>query len=115
MTINKVTRITGGLSIEQLGRHTFKVTVHDDGWEDQVLTFSGITENRALHNLVEGVYAVRCERAMERDGWQCTEPGCETPRNGLQCHHKVFRSHGRLDTLENLRTLCLNHHEAQHK
>lgn len=111
MTKNKGERITG-LVIEQVGRHTFRVVVHDDGFTDETLVFTGVTENRALYDLVEAVYRVRCERAMELAGWKCSQCGTT---NNLQCHHKVFRSHGRDDRLSNLRVLCAERcHAAEH-
>ena len=40
---------------------------------------------------------------FERDGWKCRH--CQN-RNGLHPHHIIFKSHGGLDALNNLITLC---------
>ena len=52
----------------------------------------------------------RVSPVFERDGWQCTVPGCTSQRN-LHAHHIVFRSAGGGDDPENLTTLCVFHHQ----
>jgi HNH endonuclease len=51
---------------------------------------------------------------FERDGYQCTMPGC-TMRKMLDPHHIVFRSHGGGDEPSNLTTLCRVHHGLVHR
>jgi hypothetical protein len=46
----------------------------------------------------------------ERDGWQCTVPGCTSYRE-LHDHHIVFRSAGGSHQLANRTTLCAAHHQ----
>ncbi len=46
----------------------------------------------------------------ERDGWQCTVPGC-TSYGNLQDHHIRFRSAGGSNALSNRTTLCAAHHQ----
>ena len=48
------------------------------------------------------------KRALERDKWRCTVPGCS--RMALHAHHIEFRSRGGTDELENLTSLCPMHH-----
>lgn len=54
----------------------------------------------------------RRHRALERDGWRCTAPGCHSIGSGqLQEHHIVFRAMGgSLDDPGNVTTLCSAHH-----
>lgn len=54
-------------------------------------------------------------RALVRDGFRCQHPGCdETRLRYLEVHHLVERQHGGLHGLENLVTLCHEHHAARH-
>jgi hypothetical protein len=46
---------------------------------------------------------------LERDGWQCTVPGCRARRN-LAVHHIRFRSNGGGDEDANLTVVCYEHH-----
>jgi hypothetical protein len=48
------------------------------------------------------------KRALERDGWRCTAPGCS--RTAVHAHHVEFRSRGGGDDLGNLTSLCAFHH-----
>jgi hypothetical protein len=48
------------------------------------------------------------KRALARDGWRCTVPGCS--RMALHAHHIEFRSKGGSDDLANLTSLCPMHH-----
>ncbi len=51
------------------------------------------------------------QQVLSRDGWRCQS--CGTMLN-LEVHHKQFRSHSRLDTEENLITLCNACHGSVH-
>lgn len=52
------------------------------------------------------------EKVKARDGYKCAVCGsC----NGLQIHHKIYRSNGGADTLENLVTLCEDCHMKEHE
>ena len=44
----------------------------------------------------------------KRDGKRCQHPGCYSENTNH--HHILFRSHGGKNDLENLTTLCLDHH-----
>ena len=54
---------------------------------------------------------------METQGWKCVQCGS---REGLSCHHLIFRSrwrfsiHGPRDVSSNLHALCCNCHNAAH-
>lgn len=50
---------------------------------------------------------------LERDGWQCTYPGC-CARKNLEVHHVRFRSRGGPDTPWNLTVVCYFHHKLIH-
>lgn len=53
-------------------------------------------------------------RALFRDGFTCTEPGCDATTT-LECHHKIPLFMGGDHSLDNLQTLCHNHHRAKHR
>ncbi len=50
------------------------------------------------------------KRALARDRWCCTAPGCS--RTAVHAHHVEFRSRGGDDDLGNLTSLCAAHHLA---
>jgi hypothetical protein len=71
---------------------------------------SGLTTQEALSSLVLMNYErVKC-LVMQRDNYKCVVCGSYC----VQCHHKKFRSHGRLDTTENLVCLCPACHGVSH-
>ncbi len=51
---------------------------------------------------------------MIRDGYICTEEGCNATSE-LDCHHKHALCTGGDNSLGNLQTLCRKHHRAKHK
>jgi hypothetical protein len=53
-------------------------------------------------------------KTFERDGWQCTAPGC-TCRGNLHSHHTWWKSHCGPDHLPNRTSLCSGHHWALHE
>ena len=48
-----------------------------------------------------------------RDQGQCTQKGCQNTK-WLQIHHKIPISHGGTNDLQNLETLCSQHHRMKH-
>ena len=56
-------------------------------------------------------YKKLCLEVLQRDGWRCQSCGA---RDGLQVHHKQFRSQSGDDSEENLITLCACCHSSQH-
>lgn len=48
---------------------------------------------------------------MDRDGWKCRNCGM---RNGLHCHHVIYRSEMGEDVSWNLCTLCSECHDKIH-
>ncbi|HEX9244105.1 MAG TPA: HNH endonuclease signature motif containing protein [Anaeromyxobacter sp.] len=50
------------------------------------------------------------KRALARDRWCCTAPGCS--RTAVHAYHVEFRSRGGDDDLGNLTSLCAAHHLA---
>lgn len=109
MKIRQAERITGYeiWPDENQPKYTF---VACDGTVE-VARASGKTEKDALRALVEEVYRIHSETAMKRAGYRCERCGSRVP---LQCHHVVFRSHGRVDSPGNLKVLCLRCHEKEH-
>jgi 5-methylcytosine-specific restriction endonuclease McrA len=51
------------------------------------------------------------QQILRRDGWRCQSCGTMT---NLEVHHREFRSHSRIDSEENLITLCTACHAAVH-
>ena len=49
-------------------------------------------------------YALLREAVYERDKWKCR--ACNRTRGGLHAHHRIYRSHGGPDTMENILTVC---------
>ena len=76
------------------------------------LSACGTTEQLALENLREMVYAEHSQIVFERAGWKCEDCGSVAP---LTAHHQIFRSHGRDDRITNLRALDQRCHERRHK
>ena len=52
-------------------------------------------------------------KALERDGWQCSMPGCRKLVS-FEEHHIQFRSHGGPDATWNLLSLCNACHDLVH-
>lgn len=112
MTIAKVERITRG-----------QVTVQSDGIPGRVQCWLSDGSGKviacsdpfrkasdALDDLVKKHYADRREDAFRRQRWRCFHCGRIVP---LECDHIKSRARGqRLDTIENLRGLCHDHHVA---
>ena len=69
------------------------------------------TESRALEELRDKVLSEHGRVAMARAGWKCEECGGVRP---LSAHHRVFRSHGRDDRVENLKATDCICHEREH-
>jgi 5-methylcytosine-specific restriction endonuclease McrA len=64
--------------------------------------------------LTPAKYRELVEEVYTRDDFRCRNPRCLTPGFMISAHHRVFRSHGGDDSLENLITLCINCHKAVH-
>lgn len=69
------------------------------------------TTSGALRVLAEDVLNAHKKIAMDRADWRCEVCKQVAP---LQAHHKVFRSHGRDDRVENLQCLCARCHADAH-
>lgn len=110
MTLTKAQKITH-LEITREGPTKFSVIVKDVGHDDMFMRFEEVTPARTLQVLVDTLYTIRAARVMKRDGWKCTICG---KTNTLSAHHIQFRSHGRVDTMDNLVTLCQEHHDGAH-
>ena len=70
----------------------------------------GETENEAIGNLVKAFYKAECLRVFELQEWKCARCGL---RKALQAHHKIHRSHGRVDR-DNVEGLCAKCHGPEH-
>jgi 5-methylcytosine-specific restriction endonuclease McrA len=65
-----------------------------------------------LSAVVETLYRRTCQRVFERAGWKCER--CHGIRP-LHAHHRQYRSHGRVDSMDNLEALCNPCHQAEHR
>jgi HNH endonuclease len=101
-----------GLTVEvmRFDKHLFRATGADETGT-VVAVGMGSEAKFALASLVEANYNRVRKLVLARDGWRCTNCGA---LSNLQAHHKVFRSHGRRDTLESLTTLCNRCHDQLH-
>lgn len=53
-------------------------------------------------------------RCKDRDNWTCQKCGAGGPGIELHAHHKIPRSRGGSDSLQNLETLCARCHSREH-
>lgn len=108
MTLAKARRVTG-LDIRRIDKTTWGAWNEEN---NKVAEASHRKDSIALTLLVNAVYRVRAEQAMELAGWRCSRCGGYKP---LQTHHREYRSHGRDDRMGNLEPLCSDCHEAEHR
>ena len=81
---------------------------------DVWLTLQGDIELQRQSDLAEGKIPDELREAvLERDNHTCRLPWC-SERGGLTPHHILFKSQGGADTLDNIVTLCLKHHNDRH-
>jgi 5-methylcytosine-specific restriction endonuclease McrA len=72
---------------------------------------AGVTERVALSRLVDANYDRVGEIVMKSQNYACADCGAVV---GLERHHVKFRSHGRVDTEENIVGLCPPDHRRRH-
>ena len=60
---------------------------------------------------VDWNYRRNCQAVCDAQKWRCANCGRPIP---LEVHHKVFRSQGRDDRIENLVALCSCCHKGKH-
>lgn len=82
-----------------------------DGAEE-VAEADGPVEWLALDALVSKVLRIHSRRALERSGWRCAR--CKR-RQGLQIHHRRYRSHGGTHEVQNLEPVCWQCHRMIHE
>ena len=111
MTLKKAKRITG-LDIQVVISDKDFVAEATDT-DKSIAKVSGHNLKIVLSILVEQIYALNRQVAMERADFKCELCGS---RSNLQCHHKIHRSMGRRDdTPGNLQVLCFQCHERHHR
>lgn len=118
MTLRNAERIME-LTVERIAppsrtaKFCFRVRTREafGGEEAKYLVAYGSTEKVALNRLVNENYRRMSLIVINFQRWLCGDCGERKP---LQCHHVQKRSHGRKDTFENLRALCLECHARQH-
>lgn len=98
MTVNKAIKVTG-LEIRETGENTWGAFCD----LEKVAEVEYPNKSIALTLLVDRVLKQTNMKVFERDGWRCVACGKFGP---LQSHHKVKRSKGRVDDIDNLTSLC---------
>ena len=114
MTIRKASRIIGSEIDSYLTDGAVWVIECNLQDVDVHLATVSVTDRdkeRGAQKLVDECWKVRSSVVAKRAGYRCEECG---GRVGLSVHHKKFRSHGRLDTIDNLVLLDHACHEAYH-
>jgi 5-methylcytosine-specific restriction endonuclease McrA len=74
----------------------------------------GRTAKAAIEELVKTVYQVRSRAVFDKSAYRCDICGKLNGGNGLQAHHKKFRSHGGTHEAKNLGSRCAMCHERDH-
>jgi HNH endonuclease len=113
MTVKRAESITG-LDIRQIQNPASLSRLvifgaFSDGTEVARQADYGVS--RTLTLLVETLYKREQKKAYERARYRCERCARIKP---LETHHKVFRSHGRRDTADNLEVLCVDCHGEEH-
>jgi len=85
-------------------------------WEYGTETVKARTADEALRILVDTIYKRRSAWIMKKQKYRCAECG---ELNALEIDHKIPRSKGRDDRIENLRAVCASFtgcriHEKKH-
>ena len=117
MTVKRASTIIGSeIDVNRLATRRYCLTarISDSGYDDVTLFADNLDVKRAAQQIVDDAYAIRSNRVFERDGWKCRVSGCGS-RAHLQCHHRQYRSHGRVDSMENLISVCHVCHERAHR
>lgn len=111
MTFRAAQRATGCIiEIENNDDGYFVVAIKDG---NPVATAGGSNLKKSLQEIVNKVYEINRQKAMEAGGWRCSRCG----RIGvpLQAHHKIHRARGqRDDSVSNLDPLCSVCHQKEH-
>lgn len=111
MTRTKLERITQLTLVVEENPDGTKYSLRDGSGVVVVSVSSRNRESDVLTELLKLNYWRVQRIVFERAGWKCEECGRLKP---LQFHHKIFRSHGRVDTPENGKALCGDCHDVPH-
>ena len=65
----------------------------------------------ALTLVVNRIYQIHSRLVLDEEGWKCARCG---RTDGLQIHHRKFRSHGGTHKPENLEPVCWGCHRRIH-
>lgn len=108
MTVEQARQITQ-LDISNIGRGMWEAKAKDGVFTWRV----GPMSNRdAAQRIVELNWKRVCREALVRDNYRCVQCGS---MRGLHGHHKALRSQGRVDSLDNIETLCGSCHKDAHR
>jgi 5-methylcytosine-specific restriction endonuclease McrA len=114
LTARKLFHINGHettvIVTDDLREHTARC-VCDCARAPAIIEATALCAVLALERLRDLVLAEHGRIAMDKAGWKCQN--CDRV-TALSAHHKVFRSHGRDDTVGNLMALCSMCHALHH-
>lgn len=107
--LRRVTRINGcEVHVSQTG---IFFDAYDPETGEVMATTLAKDPKLAAQRLVELVYQINSNIVMEQQAWKCNL--CQL-RRPLQAHHKIHRSKGRSDRVDNLEALCHKCHAEKH-
>ncbi len=111
MTLKRAEHLTG-YEIRALPSNGGRVTLGAFDGAELVVKASGRMEWMALKSLVDRIYVVHSQLAMQNHDWRCARCRCYRP---LQIHHRKYRSHGGTHEVKNLEPVCWDCHRAIHQ
>jgi len=83
-----------------------------DGLGEVIAEGGAQDEKQALGILIGAVYKIHCEIVRRQQQYRCSKCGVI---KSLECHHRVYRSHGGTHEIENLEATCNDCHRKIHK
>jgi hypothetical protein len=110
ITLKKAERIISYPITMERNQETKEWTAVCD-WEAGVVKATGVNVKVVLQELIDITYKLRCAEVRRLANYRCSNCGKGGP---LQIHHIVFRSHGRVDKIENLSARCIDCHRIAH-
>jgi len=112
MTFLAFERITGHeATSEPLGNSVSAQTLCDCDGSGNIFTATEKTLDAALDKLHTVIYRYHCSIVFERQKYRCCDCSRKRP---LDPDHVKLRSHGRVDTVENIKGRCRECHDKRH-
>lgn len=108
MTLREAGRITG-YTVMRIPDERFTLVALSG--QVEIVRVVARDEKTACVGLVAAVYKIHSEVVRKLQGYMCAHCGQRQP---LSVHHRIFRSAGRRDDVENLIALCVDCHAREH-